>query len=259
MARVTSFSMTLFIFIPAVAPLLGQGILVFFTWHAIFIFFILFALFVTLWFALRMEETLRQAHKRDFKAEVILAGLKEVLAHKVVMKYTFILAAILASFLGFLSSVQQVLQEIYKVGEDFPLYFAMMALSLGLSSFINGKIVIRFGAFVLAKRAMVLMMIAGLLGLCLSAVYSGVPPFVFALAYFMTTFFCIGMLFGNLNALSMEPMGHMAGIAAAIIGSVSTLLALPFGILIGQLYNGTIYPLVIGFLSVAVLSYKLLD
>jgi DHA1 family bicyclomycin/chloramphenicol resistance-like MFS transporter len=75
---------------------------------------------------------------------------------------------------------------------------------------------------------------------------AGQPPLWFLMAYLMTTFFCVGILFGNMNALAMKPLGHIAGIGAAVVGSLSTLISVPIGIVIGQSYNGTIVPLVTG-------------
>ena len=57
----------------------------------------------------------------------------------------------------------------------------------------------------------------------------------------------MGILFGNFNALAMEPVGHMAGLGAAIVGSVSTFVSLPLGWMIGAVFNGTVLPLVAGF------------
>jgi DHA1 family bicyclomycin/chloramphenicol resistance-like MFS transporter len=64
----------------------------------------------------------------------------------------------------------------------------------------------------------------------------------------------VGVLFGNLNALAMEPLGHIAGIGAAVVGALSTLISVLLGTLIGQSYNGTILPLVIGLAVLAGLS-----
>jgi len=63
----------------------------------------------------------------------------------------------------------------------------------------------------------------------------------------LPAFFCVGLMFGNMNALAMEPLGHIAGIGAAVVGSLSTLLATPLGAGIGQAYNGSVTPLVVGF------------
>ena len=67
------------------------------------------------------------------------------------------------------------------------------------------------------------------------------------MGYLMVAFFCFGILFGNLNAIAMEPLGHMAGVGSAVVGSLSTLLSVPIGILIGQCYNETVLPLIGGF------------
>ena len=75
----------------------------------------------------------------------------------------------------------------------------------------------------------------------------GIPPLGALMFFFITAFFCVGILFGNLNALAMEPLGHIAGVGAAVVGSLSTFIGTPLGILIGQAYNGTILPLVLGF------------
>ena len=258
MAQVMSFSMTLFIFVPAVAPLLGQGILLFFPWQAIFLFFIAFTLFIFAWFALRMEETLCVEKRRAFHLSVILSGAKETLTHPAVFGYTVILSAILGSFIGFLSSVQQVMQVIYDVGEHFPFYFAAMALSLGCASFLNGTLVLRYGTKTLALRAMVMKTIVAFGFLPVLYMYSGIAPLWLAMGYFMLTFFSVGMLFGNLNAMAMEPLGHIAGIGSAIIGSLSTLLSLPLGVFIGRMFDGTLYPLVIGFGCVGLFSLAMM-
>jgi len=82
----------------------------------------------------------------------------------------------------------------------------------------------------------------------------GLPPLWFLMSYLMLTFFCIGILFGNQNALAMEPLGHLAGIGAAVVGSLTTLIQTPLGTIIGQNYNETIFPLVFGMAILAGLS-----
>ena len=75
----------------------------------------------------------------------------------------------------------------------------------------------------------------------------GVPPLWGLMIYLGITLFFVGLQFGNLNAMAMEPFGHIAGTASAVIGNVSTLLAVVSGTLVGQLLDGTVLPLVAGF------------
>ena len=79
-------------------------------------------------------------------------------------------------------------------------------------------------------------------------VQAGNPPLWTLMAYLLAAFLCVGILFGNLNSLAMEPLGHIAGVGAAVVGSVSLLLGVLFSAIIGQSYNGTVLPLVAGFL-----------
>jgi DHA1 family bicyclomycin/chloramphenicol resistance-like MFS transporter len=85
----------------------------------------------------------------------------------------------------------------------------------------------------------------------IAATWSGHPPLWWLMAYLMTSFFGIGLLFGNLNALAMQPLGHIAGTGAAIVGATSMLISLVLGTWIGQSYNGTVLPLVIGFAALS--------
>ena len=70
----------------------------------------------------------------------------------------------------------------------------------------------------------------------------------------MLVFFCVGVLYGNNNALAMQPLGHVAGLGAAVIGSLSTLISTPIGAIIGRFYNTSVTPLIMGIAILATLS-----
>jgi DHA1 family bicyclomycin/chloramphenicol resistance-like MFS transporter len=132
------------------------------------------------------------------------------------------------------------------LGNLFPILFGIIALSLGLASFLNASLVMRFGMRFLVNRALKVVLVLAVVACGFSIVWGGLPPLWFFMTYLMTTFFCIGILFGNLNALAMSPLGHIAGIGAAVVGSLSTLIQMSLGTLIGQSYNGTVLPVIIG-------------
>jgi DHA1 family bicyclomycin/chloramphenicol resistance-like MFS transporter len=254
MARVMSFVMTIFILVPMVAPTLGQAILLVTGWRAIFGSFILLALITLLWFGLRMPETLAPNDRASFSLHRIVAATREIISLRPALGYTIVAGLVSGAHLGYLSSAQQVFQEQYSLGQHFPLYFAAIAFSIGLASFLNGRLVMRFGMRALVRRALlaILALSAAAFGLALPA--SGQPPLGFLLGYLMLTFFCVGILFGNNNALAMQPLGHIAGIGAAIVGSFSTFTSVPLGTLIGQSYNGTVLPLIAGLAVLSALS-----
>jgi len=112
----------------------------------------------------------------------------------------------------------------------------------------------RLGMNLLARWSLfaVLALSVGALGIALLT--AGHPPLWLLMAYLVTAFFGIGILFGNINALAMQPLGHIAGLGAAVVGSLSTLISVPLGTVIGQSYNGTILPICFGMVILAGLS-----
>jgi DHA1 family bicyclomycin/chloramphenicol resistance-like MFS transporter len=127
----------------------------------------------------------------------------------------------------------------------------MVALAIGAASFANANLVLRYGMQTLANWSLRGICVVSVLFAAIAGAWSGHPPLWWLMAYLIASFFGIGLLFGNLNALAMQPLGHIAGTAAAIVGATSMLISLVLGTWIGQSYNGTVIPLVAGF---AVLS-----
>jgi DHA1 family bicyclomycin/chloramphenicol resistance-like MFS transporter len=168
--------------------------------------------------------------------------------------YTIVAGFVSGAHLGYLSSAQQIFQEQYALGELFPIYFAAIALSIGLASFLNARLVMRFGMRSLVRTSLLLILGLALAAMGIALLSAGQPPLWFLMAYLMLTFFCVGILFGNNNALAMQPLGRMAGIGAAIVGSLSTFISVPLGTMIGQSYNGTVIPLIAGLAILSVLS-----
>ncbi len=247
MARVMSFVMTVFILVPVIAPLLGQGILLVASWRAIFGLYLLLALLVGAWFALRQPETLAVERRIPFQLTRILGAFREVFANRIALGYTIMAGLISGAFVGYLNSSQQIFQEQYALGARFPLYFAVLALALGSASYVNAQLVMRFGMRLLSRWAMIALIVLSLLFFGYAFVMNGQPPLVLLMSYLLISFFAVGILFGNLNALAMEPLGHIAGVGAAVVGSLSTFISTFLGSAIGQSYNGTVLPLVGGF------------
>ena len=246
MARVMSFVMTVFILVPMVAPSLGQAIMRFSDWRGIFVSFVVIALITLIWFALRMPETLVPEQRAPFSLRRVLDATFVILKNRIALGYTVSAGLVGGAFLGYLSSAQQIFQEQYALGEFFPILFGIISISIGLASFLNARLVMRFGMRFLVQWPLRIILGLAMVALLVAQLTAGQPPLWLLMAYLMLTFFCIGLLFGNQNALAMEPLGHLAGIGAAVVGSLSTLIQMPFGTIVGQNYNGTIFPLVIG-------------
>ncbi|TXH67975.1 MAG: Bcr/CflA family efflux MFS transporter [Thiothrix sp.] len=254
MAQIMSFTMIVFIMVPAIAPSLGQGILWFLDWRAIFGAFILLSAPMLIWFWLRMPETWPTEKRRPFAWHEQWEATKTVCSNRLVMGYSLVTGLVFAAFLGYLNSVQQILQEQYGLGDQFPLYFAALALSIGGASVVNAKLVMKLGMRLLSARALQVVSALSAVFLMLVLMQHGQPALWLFMAYCLVAFFSVGLLFGNLNALAMETIGDYAGIGASIIGVVSSAIAIPIGVLIGQAYNRTVIPVVLGFLVLTVLA-----
>jgi len=251
MARVMSFVMAVFILVPVVAPAIGQGVLAIADWRAIFAGYLGIAVIAMVWFALRQPETLLEDRRIPLSGRRLGLALGEVCRSRAGLGYTVAAGLVFGAFLGYLNSAQQILQEQYGLGALFPLYFAILALAIGGASVSNARLVMHHGMLRLATRSLWIICALSTVFLAVAWGFAGHPPLWLLMSYLMLAFFAVGILFGNLNALAMEPLGHVAGTGAAVVGSLSTLISLLLGTAIGQSYNGTIFPLVGGF---AVLS-----
>ena len=126
-----------------------------------------------------------------------------------------------------------------------------LALCIGAAALLNARLVMRLGMRRLNNVSAWSLAVLSSVFLLVALLHGGHPPLVVTMAWMYPAFLCIGMLFSNVHAQAMEPLGHIAGIGAALVGAGSSVLAIPFGVLIGQLYDGTVLPLAGGF---AVLS-----
>jgi MFS transporter, DHA1 family, multidrug resistance protein len=246
MARVMSFAMSVFILVPIIAPMIGQGIMSLAGWRSIFGSFLLFALGTLVWFALRFPETLASENRTPFSFRSIVSSVREILKIRLAFGYILTAGMVFGVFLSYLTSSQQIFQEQYALGELFPYYFAAIALSLGIASFLNARLVMRYEMTQLVRVSLAVAFGLAVIFLGISIYFAGHPPLWIFLPYLMVSFFFIGVLFGNINTLAMQPLGKMAGIGSAVVGSLSTLISMVLGTMIGRSYNGTVLPLVIG-------------
>lgn len=247
MAQVMSFISVVFILVPIIAPSFGQLILLVADWRAIFVALLALAMVSLIWFLVRQPETLLPARRAPLTATRVASGLREVLSNRVALGYTLMAGLISGAFQGYLTSAQQIFQVQYGLGTLFPLIFAVNAAAIGLASFTNGRLVMRYGMRALARLSLLIMCALSVVFMGVVWLMAGQPPLWLFMVFLMPIFFCVGIMFGNMNSLAMQPLGHIAGVGAAVIGSLSTLLATPLGMVIGQAYNGTITPLVTGF------------
>lgn len=257
MSQISSLIMMIFSIVPAIAPTFGAQVIALAGWRSIFIAFSLVAASAAIWFWLRQPETLPKAGRTPLRPASLLANARYVLSMRVMIVAIIVQVLTYGTLFSMISSVQQIFDITYGHGEHFHFWFAGVALLASSSGFINAKLVNRLGMrFMINSMVMLQITISALAALLLGvAGLSGNAGFAVFLVFSVGVFFQNGLIAGNSTALAMEPVGHLAGLAASAMGAISTILAVLISIPVGQAFNGTALPLILCSLSCAVLSF----
>ncbi len=246
MARIMSFAMMVFAVVPAAAPLLGSIIIAGGDWRVIFLAFICFATISGTWLAVRQPETLPPSERLSLSGPHLLHSLKEVLSNRIVITSIAAQSMAFAALFSLVASVQPIFDVTFGKAASFPYWFTMIAIVSASASFLNAKLVGRLGMRFLIRRTMTVQffMSAAMLALWLSGVLQGEIRFAVFLLWMLSVFLGVGLTLGNLNALAMEPMGHIAGFTASAVGSIATVVSVVLAAPIGLAFDGTPVPLI---------------
>ncbi len=249
MAQIMSYAMMIFTLVPAVAPLIGALIIDAFGWRMIFPAFILFCLLAISWLALRQPETLPPERRHPFRPTTLWAATRECFSHRSFTLSTLTQSLTFGMLFATLSTIQPTFEITFGRGESFPQWFALIAVIGGTASILNARLVIALG-----MRTMIQLGFGGQALLSFIVAVTGLTgdvPFALFMIWTASNFFTVGLVIGNLNALAMQPVGHIAGLAASVTGSCATIMGVAIAIPIGLAFNGTPVPWAVG---VAVLS-----
>ena len=253
MAKILSVVTMTFILVPVIAPMLGQFLLNHFDWQSIFNVNLVFGSLVIFWFWKRQPETLHEEYRKTFRLSIFKSGTITFLRIKPAVIYTLLSGLITGSFMVYLSTSQQIFQVQYNLGEYFPYIFASLAVTIGLSTFLNSAIVMRFGMWNLVNIALIAFVLISLVYVIIF--WSGVnPPIEILIVFLMLQFASVAFLFGNYRALAMQPMGHIAGIGSALNGFISTIMAVPIANYIGSFIKTSVLPLFMGFFITGIIA-----
>ncbi|MBS9720694.1 multidrug effflux MFS transporter [Tianweitania sp. BSSL-BM11] len=252
MAEVLSLIFMIFMVIPVVAPSIGQAIMLFAEWHLIFGFMAALGFVFLVWIFFRLPETLHPEDTRQLRLSVLAQGFRMVVTNRTALWYMLASTFVFGALFGFINSAQQIYVGIYDLGAWFPILFAAVAAMMSVASFTNSRLVGRFGMRRLSHTALCGFLSVAVVWFAVSLL-GPMPLWLFVL-FFAACMFQFGLLGSNFGALAMEPLGHVAGMASSIQGFVTTLGGALIGAFIGQSFNGTVQPLIAGFMILAFIS-----
>ena len=252
MARIMSFVMAVFALVPALAPTLGHFIILGFGWRAIFAAFMLFSVITLLWLLIRQPETLMPGNRRPLSIAALYTATAQMFAHRTARLSIAVQTLVFGILFIVLSSTQQVFDVTFSQGAHFHYWFGGIAILAASASLLNARLVMRLG-----MRAIIKAMLTIQIGITLAmiAVTAIDGPYWLAFGTYVIwvtgNFFQAGLTIGNLNALGMEDMGHIAGLAASIIAAISTIGAVLIAAPIALMFDGTPMPMAVGALVAA--------
>ncbi|OHV83985.1 MFS transporter [Ensifer sp. LCM 4579] len=245
MARVMSYIMIVFMIVPIVAPSFGQLVVFYASWQWIFTLIGCIGSVLFFWALTRMKESLPREERLPLSAGAVFAGFRTVLTNRVTCGYMIGMTLFTAVICAYIVTVQQVFGEVYGLGDWLPIAFAGTAGGIAAANFANGFFVRGFGMRRISHAAMILFTALAAAGYAVSL--GGTPAFVVSYILFSVLLMFFAVIATNFTAISLEPMGHLAGTATAITGFVSTTGGALLGGGVGQLFNGTLQPLFGGF------------
>jgi DHA1 family bicyclomycin/chloramphenicol resistance-like MFS transporter len=245
MGRVMTFVFTTFMIVPIIAPTLGQQIEFISSWKGIFAFNAIVGAMILLWMLTRLKETLRPEDRRSLALGSLVGALREIATNRVTAGYAVASTLTLVGLFSYIICVQQVYGELYGLGPLFPYAFGGSAVGVALAALFSARLVRRLGMRPVAHGALAIFTAAGMILVLLSL--GGTPPFWLTFVLISFRMMAFGVLQGNIGAIALEPLGHIAGTASSLIGVVTLTIANIIAGLVGQAYDGTVVPLAAAF------------
>ena len=245
MASVMSLAMMVFIAVPVVAPSFGHAVLLVSQWRGIFVVLMAYGLLALVWCTLRLPETLPPDQRRSLAPADVLAAFRQTVTHRQTIGYATAAGCVMGSLFAYVFSAQQVFTGVYHLGHAFPLAFAAIAAGTAIAGFLNSRLVGRLGMRVISHGA--LSLYTAVAAVMLVTELLGMLPLALFMALSALMMFSFGMMVANFTALAMEPQGHIAGTASSLYGSITTLIGIAIGMVIGQSFDGTLMPFSVGF------------
>ncbi|HSM19634.1 MAG TPA: multidrug effflux MFS transporter [Hyphomicrobiales bacterium] len=254
MARILSFVMMIFIIVPIVAPTAGQALMLIGHWQWIFLALLALSLLLMVATGFQLPETRPRGSRSRFSARWLVSVVATTLAQRQTLGYTLATGFIFGGLMAYINTAQQIFVGIYALGDYFPVVFGAVAITVALASWLNAHLVERLGMRRLSHAALVGFLATSLVNLFVALIFAGPPPLlVFCILLALSLFF-FGFVMPNFNSLAMEPLQAVAGTASSFIGSFTTAAAAILGWTVGQHFDGTVLPLVAGYVVLSAVA-----
>jgi DHA1 family bicyclomycin/chloramphenicol resistance-like MFS transporter len=244
MARIMSLVFMVFMVVPVLAPSVGQAILLLAPWRAIFLVLAAYGLVMLTWSWIRLPETLHPEYRRSLNWREIASAIRETLIERQSLGYTIALAVIFGGLTAYIASIQQIVFDVFHAPAAIGIVFAGVAAPMSLASWYNSRIVTRFGLRRVGHLGVIAFAAVTLLhALIAESIDEPLWLFVMMQSLAMAAF---AFTSSNLSTLAMEHMAPIAGTASSVQGIIGTIGGASIGLFIGQSFDGTQIPFLVG-------------
>jgi MFS transporter, DHA1 family, multidrug resistance protein len=241
MGREMAFAMTIFLIVPVIAPVVGSLLIKVMTWRALFVVCALFGM-VIFWWQTRLPETLHIDDRQPMRLSQLLVATKAIGQNRTSLGYTLAMLPIFGVFASYLGSSERLVGKVFGKASLFPLMFGFTAFAMGAASLYIGRNVERLGMHRMIRTSIIVYTVACFVAMIIATAAHGKPNFWLYFGIFTIVLMAHNGTFPQLNSGAMQPVGHVAGAAAAVMGTTSNLVGAAIGAIIDNAYDGTVNP-----------------
>jgi DHA1 family bicyclomycin/chloramphenicol resistance-like MFS transporter len=253
MARAMSNVMATFILVPIFAPAIGSVALAFAEWHIVLWIPVVAAGVLVLW-TFRLPETLPPANRRPVSPQSLVEAAAAVVRNRQTLAFGAAATCLFAVMTSYIGSTEVIIDEVFGQKDLFPVLFGLLAVGLALGSLLAGRLVMRIGLARLVRYAAVYVAGTAALLAVVAVASDGHPPLWLFMAATALMLPGVTALVPNCNTAAMAPLPHVAGMAAALLGTISTAGGALLGSVVDGAYDGSVRPFGIGALVFALLA-----
>lgn len=257
LAKYGSYLSVCMVFIVPAAPILGGFLQEHFNWQASFAFLGLYAFLAILFVYVLFHETSKHHHRSQLKLAFVKNTYWKLLTDKIFMGYTSCVFLTYGAFFSWFVVGPVLIIEFlsYSPVAFGWISFSVIAVSMGLGSLLNAKLVPRFGLRAMLRFGWLMTFLAGvqmLYGYWLFGIniYALVVPVM--MFYFGSTF-----IFANTFAGAFAHCGKIAGFAGALYGSIQVSGAFVMGALVAYLPDNSQLPLAYIYIGCSIAAWLL--
>lgn len=253
MARTMSLVMAIFLLVPIFAPGVGALALLVVPWRGLLLIPVVAATALAVW-ARRLPETLPVSQRRSVAPAALLEAFGAVVRNRQTAGFCLVVTCLFGIMTSFIGSFEIILSDVFDQREAFPFIFGVLATTLAAGALLSARLVVQVGLHRLLRRTAAYLLAVALVLAAVALVTDGRPPlwaFVLLLGGLLPA---MSVLLPNSNTAAMAPLPHVAGMASAVIGTISTAGGALLGSRIDVAFDGTVKPFAYGVACFAVVA-----